>query len=403
MHAHVELGDVQSEQRDAAAQRGEPPVRDALATAGAQRAVDDVEVVEQLGGAGVAGVATAERIGTGEQVETSPDEAELAAVGLADVLIPDLLRVAGQLLLVARDRLEQLGRDVGEAVGDAHGAGEVAHFVAVAGRGERAGVVERGVDRVGTSIGVAVLVAADPGAERERRDLGIDAGDEPAQLGLDAGRVVEQHALEEPETVADLVDHARAALADLVRLPERRDLLEQSTLDAGATGGRQVVLVEAAQQLPHAHLRGERTATGRLGRVGGQHELDADLLGERAQPKIVDAHSSELGDGVGQRLARRVTVVLAGAAATDAVQLLGEVDELEVERERAQHIGASARVEPLDELVQLGAIGDAAPTRGAQLAAQQANALLDGEQVLVALLDDDSAEQVTEHAHVTAQ
>ncbi len=55
---------------------------------------------------------------------------------------------------------------------------------------------------------------------------------------------VDEALLEEPVSVADLVDDARPARPDLVRLPERRDLVGELLLDRLAAVARIVELGE---------------------------------------------------------------------------------------------------------------------------------------------------------------
>ena len=92
------------------------------------------------------------------------------------------------------------------------------------------------------------------------------------------------------------------------------------------------------------------------------------------------------------------------AAAADAVMLLGEVDDLEIVRERARHplrIGHVERRDGLPQrrrrLVPRGA-GGGAPALG-----ESPDALFEIEERLALLLDERLAENVAERRHVAAQ
>ena len=231
---------MEAEHLDACPQVGEPAVGDPPPAVRAQAAVDEVEVVEQRGGRRIAGRALGERL-----AEALPDERELAPVGLAGVLRADPGRVAGKLGLVAGDRVRQLGQDRDERARDADELGETAHLCTVVRERQLAGAVERGRDRLRPGGGVAVLVAADPRPEAERRP---DAGQPAPQLAGQVGRLLEQALLEEPQSVADLVDDARSQGSHLVGLPERGHLLGDRVADPVAPGRGEIGVVELVQQ-----------------------------------------------------------------------------------------------------------------------------------------------------------
>ena len=154
---------------------------------------------------------------------------------------------------------------------------------------------------------VAVEVAADPRAEAQRRRR---AGDERPQLCEDARRGVPQRGFDEPESGADLVDDARPARAHLVGLPEDRDLLGEVAADTRLGGGRQIRVVELAQQRRKVAVLGEDGAPRRLRRVGGEDELDRD-----PPHGLLHVGLSEELDRLGEGLARRLALVLVLAAA----------------------------------------------------------------------------------------
>ena len=159
--------------------------------------------------------------------EPPPHEGELAPVRLERVPGADLRCVCRELALVARERLVELGRDRDERAGSRDLDRERAHLVAVTAERERAGALERLVDRGRPGARVAVHVATDPRPERERRRR---AGQALAPDAQQLGRGVEQAVLEEPERVADLVRDPEAVVSHLVGLPEERHLLCNASL-----------------------------------------------------------------------------------------------------------------------------------------------------------------------------
>ena len=99
---------------------------------------------------------------------------------------------------------------------------------------EPAGTLERVLDRLGPDVRIAVEVAADPGAEPQR----LAGAREPlAECPLEIGDRVPEALLEEPEALPDLVHDAGSLRADLVRLPEQRDLLRQLSSTPLPLGG----------------------------------------------------------------------------------------------------------------------------------------------------------------------
>ena len=94
----------------------------------------------------------------------------------------------------------------------------------------------------------------------------------------------------------------------------------------------------------------EDRARQRLRRMGGQHELDGDPARRRRDVVAGDAVALEQRERLGERLARRPALALVLAAASDAVVLLGDVGEVEVDGERAQDDGLRLDVERRDRL-----------------------------------------------------
>ena len=236
------------------------------------------------------------------------------------------------------------------------------------------------------SMSPPIHVPKESGSGRARHRLAV-GGDQLL-------RRLEKRLLEEPEAVADLVDHPRPLRAHLVRLPEDGDLLGGALLDTLAR-------VELGEQRSEAGLGAKDRAPGGLGRMRGEDELERHVRGRGREGLVVDAGRAQPADGVGQRLARRAVSTRDVAAPPDAVVLLGDVRELEVEREGAENLRLLLEVEPADGAGQLGPhVGVAGLARPP---GDVADLLLARQQILSLLLDHDAAEQVAEKADVPSE
>ena len=110
---------------------------------------------------------------------------------------------------------------------------------------------------------------------------------------------------------------------------------------------------------------------------------------------LVDPAPVELRERIGERLARNPSLGLVLAAPADPVVLLGDVDELEEQRECPQHGALALGPERGDRVAER-------PPRaaGARIAGQGPDPLLLVEELLALLLDEHPAEQVAEQADV---
>ena len=338
VHPHVQLRDVEPEQLDAAPQVGERAVGDARAAVGAKARVHQLEVGEQRGRIVVGGPV----IALEQALQPLADEAELAPVGLVEVLVADRASEGGELGLVVRDRAQQLLAHGHHPRRHADGAREVPHLDAVAGERQPARALEPFRDGVGPGLRIAVLVASDPGAEAER---GVRSRQPLAVLGQHAGRHGQQRRLEEPQGVADLVDHARTPRAHLVGLPEGGDLGGHAVLEPATRRGRERGIVVRLEDAAELQLRLQHGASRRLRRMRRDHELERDGLGTARELGGLDAARRQQAEGLRERFARDLLLALVAAPAAHAMPGLGDVRELEVEAERAQDGGRALAVE----------------------------------------------------------
>src|SRR5207247_1463931 len=126
-----------------------------------------------------------------------------------------------------------------------------------------------------------------------------------------------------------------------------------------------------------------------------------EAAGRSGELSLRDTCPLELRERVGKRLAWHALFVFVLAPAPEPVVLLREVGDLEVERERPQNLGLPVERQRADRGRERGPCPRAA---GAPRAAGQlADALLVGEQVLAALLDEHPPERLAEQADVAPE
>ena len=365
VNAQVERGHVQSEDLYPRAEVGECAVGDTSGAVRAERGIDAGQVVRELVGVSV--------LVGGEPL---PDSNELGAVRL----------VARRIQL--RDRPDELR-------GHSPRGAEQPHVAPQEVAGERPRALERVDDRVRAGVRVSVHVAADPGAEPKRRRR---SRDRLAQLAHEPRQRLPQARLDEPQPVADLVDDARPPRAHLVRLPEDRHLLRDLLANAPLGRVRQLRIVEPAQRRREALVRLEDRAAARLGRMRGEHRPHLEPRCRREELVVADTRVAQSCDRIGERLARHAALVLVLAAAAQAMVLLGDVRELEEDREGPQHGGLLVEREGADGLLELRALA-----RFARVTCEPADLFLQHEQLFAFLLDEDVSQHVAEQADVGSE
>ena len=362
--AKVELGEMEAERARPGTEVGKAAVCDPLAAVRAQQRVEIVEVRHQR---------RAVPIGVGS--EPLPDRDEQGPERL--VGIADLGNAADH-----RRRHPPRGAEVPELV-----PVEVAC--------ELPGAIESIGDRLRADVRVAVEVTSDPAAEAQRLAGPLQP---PHKCPLELRDRIPEALLEEPEPLPDLVDDARPLGADLVGLPEQRDLLREAVLQPPSLRERRSLVIEAGQERRDPAMRLEDGAARGLCRMGGEDELDSEPRAGCLHLCLLDAAAVELRERIGERLARDPPLRLVFAKPADPVMLLRDVDELEEERERPQD-GTLALGPERRNRRSKGATRAA----GARVAGEGANPLLLVEEILALLLDEHLPEQVAEEAHVATE
>ena len=199
----------------------------------------------------------------------------------------------------------------------------------------------------GRDVRVAVAVAAHPGAEldpaRGRLDRRVGFRQRALELVLQQRHRFPKRGVEIPEAGADLVGDLGPRGARAVGEPERGDLPFQRARVGDAGDLVVQVRLGIAQALGEPPQLVEHGAPLRLGRVRGKDELDAELVEDLLHRLRRDVARLQLTQRGADRLAhRRAALLVLGAAAAaqepDAVRFLGQVDQLEIDREGHRHV-----------------------------------------------------------------
>ena len=290
--------------------------------------------------------------------------AEGLVVEVAEVAVVD---EAGESVEVGADRLQERARDVDAAGREAEVLAQRPELLGVQAHGLVAHHREGGAGDVGRHARVAVAVAADPRPVAQHgREVGgrlaVGLGEGEADVVVEDRDGAPDRAGEEVEAVVDLLEHAEALGADVVRAQEDEDeALERGPGVAGLARGR-VRLAEGADVLHESALLAEHGASAGLGGVRRERGLDVEAGEELGRvpegaPGVAQA-AHGLGDGLEARRVGRDVAVALSVDAGDR-ELLGLIDEVEPKRQGAEE-GADLRVrearEPFGGAVEPGAV-----------------------------------------------
>ena len=246
---------------------------------------------------------------------------------------------------------------------------------------------------IGRERGPGRRFAASDGGQDHRP--GVEG---PVRRALEARDDGEQDLVEDRERGPDLVKRGRGDRAQVRGVPQERDLLAEPAADVGVFVRRDQRVVERVEQPADPALCDEQRPAACLGGVGGQHRVDHRAPEQRLHLRLPMVGAEHV-HGLAQRFVDAPAAGPPGARAqrADALALLGEVDELEVQREGLGDRGRAREVEGADLGREPRALGLARFGRTDLVAPQrdgQAADALDGrEQVRARLLGDDLAEQ----------
>ena len=248
-------------------------------------------------------------------------------------------------------------------------------------------------------VRISVAVPAHPRAELEPAGGGLDRwvrfSQRPLDLILEERDGVPEGRVEIPETGPHLVHHLGPGRAGTIGQPEGGDLALKR---AGVDDAGDLVLEErllVMQTAGKSFQLGQHGASLRLGRMGGEDQFDAELVEEPLHHLGGDLPLLQLAQGGADRFAHRgapfagVLGAAPFAQEADAVGFLGEVDQLEVDREGHRHVAGIRHGKALDRLGQVGFRLDVA---GPAFFREKAEFFLEGKDVVALEFDDDLAQ-----------
>ena len=273
----------------------------------------------------------------------------------------------------------------------------------------------RPLGRVGGDERVAVAVAADPrtptdeGRHARRAGPGPRLRVDPARVERRVGRAVqprhdrEQRRVEHGHRRPHLVERLGRDGAQVGGPPQERDLLAQAPPDLAILRRRQTRVVEALEEGGAPSQRDEGGPPSGLGRMGGQDRRDAQAGQRGVQLGVGPAGGAQRRDRLGDRVVQEPVPcgALSPTKRPNAPARLGQVDELEVERERLDDRLGRLEVEGVQLTLEALALGRviAAPQRDGR----SPEPLDQLEQVLPGLLRDDLAQQRAEQPDLARQ
>ena len=360
MDAEVELREVEAERPRAGAEVGEAAVGDPLSPVGPEQRIELVEIRHQL---------RAVRIAVGS--EPLPDRDEHGAerlVGVAD-----------------------LGHRADHRRRHPPRRPEVPQLRSVEVPRELAGALERVRDRLGADVRVAVEVAPDPAAERSASPA---PSSRPTSARSSSG-IAFQKLCSKNHSPCRISSTTRGRLERISSVCQSSVISSaRPVLDPPALRGRRALVIEAGEERGDPAVRLEHGAARRLGRMGGEDELDPEPRAGRLE------RGSSTPRGRAARTHRRATprhppLGLVLTAPADPVVLLGDVDELEEQRERTQDGPLALEAERRDRRAER--------VRGPPARASRARARIrssSSRRSWPLLLDEHPPEQVAEQAHV---
>ncbi len=344
---------------------------------GGERVLDLDQLGVELGRGAVATGECGRFAGQGRPRAAEPlgDEPEALPVGLVREAPPELsiglrqvLRIAGQ---ARGERSRHLvgGRRGGDRLHQARCDGLIAVEDVV-------GVDPQGLlGDLGGHARMAVPVTADPAAPVEERPHPRRPGAAPRGVRgrpvRPAGRLVErlvehpveprrqgeQRGIEEGHPGPHLVERGGGDQAQVRGPPQERDLLAQAPPHVAVLRRCEARVVETIEDRAAAPQRDQHGPPSRLGRMGGQDRRDGEVADRLLQVGVGAAEPAQLGDRVGDGVVEDAVAggSLATAERTHPAVGLGQVDQGEVERERADHRLGRAEVEVAQVVVEAGA------------------------------------------------
>jgi len=186
-------------------------------------------------------------------------------------------------------------------------------------------------------VGIAIAIAANPGAEAQRRRIErYRLAECVVELAHIARHRLPKRLLEHRQRAADFIERGDRPIAHFVGLPDDRNLAPKRVHRRFRFVRRQVRTVADRQHVGDPSLRLQQRAADDLGGVGGQHQLDPQRSHGVRQRIARETRGTPACERIGTRARlramRRIASVVAAPA--DPMMLLGDVGQREEMRER---------------------------------------------------------------------
>ena len=270
---------------------------------------------------------------------------------------------------------------------------------------------DRVFEHFGGDVRIAVHVTADPAVDPQRRlddaeSLAVDPLERAIDFARELQHLVPENLLDIEENVLDLVADAGTFPANFVGLPEGGDLLADCLAPLGDLEGCERTLIPLLESVGDPVELFEDRATGRFRGVRGESEghLEPGDCGPRRFGR--NSRVSRALEHGAERASLRPPVPVARVCAgpTNAVVLLGQIDQPKVRRKRANDDDRVFEGQVGEKRRKLGRprgafLGGAAPPQDGQLA----HPFLEGIQGLALLLDEDFAQDTPQRVHIASE
>ena len=361
--AYLELGEVEPEGLDLPSEVLDGAARHPNEPIGHQRALDDIEISEEIAWRLVP-AARGSRV-AGQVVSTPPEplgnRPEPAAVGLigkapaeCGVEVRELVRIVEQ-----PDRqlaIHVRGRDDNrERLHEAGGDGLVAPEDVI-------GLDPCSVLRdLGRDPGMPVTIATDPAAEpqdrgqRRRGELTTAMGwrDCRQQGALHRGHERVEGRIEEDEGGPDFVERSRDLGPDLGGPPQDHKLLTKTVIERPGRANRQARIIAGLEDSGDTAKGHQRRSTSGLRRMSGEDRMDSQVAYDAQGVRRIVGKSTVASETRNDPRQGVVGSSLLGPTATlledpHSMPLLGQVGEAEVQEERADDDLGSRIVEAVE-------------------------------------------------------
>ena len=239
-------------------------------------------------------------------------------------------------------------------------AAETVNFVEVVREDDASLRSNRMLQRLGDHVGIAVAIAADPGAEtQERRQVQLVARAEALsqisfQRGIELGHLGQKCVAVIGEPIVDFVEDAQLGQSQHRRLPQSQHFAIEPDLQRIRLVGRQNDAVAPLQQPRDLALAIENAFPLHLGGMRGQHRAHQRIVEPARKRAATDPRlrqpiervqeTSDLRCGARQRM---------DAAAAVLMHVLGDVHQMREIRKRPHDIEGLGDRELVEQRIQL--------------------------------------------------